>query len=139
MAKVVRMAATSRNLSSHWEIMVTGSLAGAAGRPGPVIMLSSIITSDISINSNSRIFLTTFVGRDAAGLKGPGRTAVGVEGQRGVLPLVVVTFVEAVVAASSLSPGTAVGFGLNSGSCLAGRVSGYTGGGELTLYLVAWQ
>ncbi len=119
-------------LSSHCDISVTGSLAGP-------VMSSSIVTSDISMNSRSRIFLTTFIGRDAAGLKGPwGMTVEWVAG--GLLPLVTWASVDAAAAASNSSPGTAAGSGLNRGSCLAGRLpkAGPVEGREGTAITFDW-
>ena len=52
-------------------MLVIGSLAGGGGRPGTWVGSVSTVTSDISRNSRSRIFLTTFVGREADGLNGP--------------------------------------------------------------------
>ena len=66
------MAAISEKRFIHREMSVTGSLAGGGGRPGGWGRSSSAITSDISRNSKSRIFLNTLCGRDAIGLKGPG-------------------------------------------------------------------
>ena len=64
--------------SNHTLMLVTGSFDGAR-RDGcaasPVIGSSSqmsALSSDISTNSRSRTFLTTFGGREAAGLYGPG-------------------------------------------------------------------
>ena len=45
---------------------------GGGGHPGMGSGGMSRVTSDISMNSRSRIFFATFVARDAAGLKGPG-------------------------------------------------------------------
>ena len=69
--RVVRMAAIRENRSSHWEMSVTGSRAGAGGRSAPW-RSSSTVTSAISMNSMSKIRFITLAGRDAAGLKGPG-------------------------------------------------------------------
>ena len=66
------MAAISEKRSTHYEMSVTGSLAGGGARPGGWGRTTSAITSDILRNSKSRIFLTTLCGRDAIGLKGPG-------------------------------------------------------------------
>ena len=49
-----------------------GNQAGCGGRPGTCGKMSSIVTSDISIKSRSRIFLTPFADMAAAVLKGPG-------------------------------------------------------------------
>ena len=57
------------NFSVHCEIEVTG------GRPGRPIAGSgevSIVTSDISTKSRSRIFFATLGASEAAGLNGPG-------------------------------------------------------------------
>ena len=67
----MRMAAIRENRSSHCEMSVTGSRAGAGGRPEPW-RSSSTVTSAISTNSKSRIRFPTLAGRDAAGLNGPG-------------------------------------------------------------------
>ena len=64
-------AANSENRSIHCDISCTGGRAGAGGRPGACGGSSFTEISDISTNSSSRIFLTTFCGRDAAGLNGP--------------------------------------------------------------------
>jgi hypothetical protein len=83
---------------------VIGKRAGGA-RPGACDGASLAVSSDISTNSRSRIFLTTFGGRDAAGLYGPwapmGSGAVGV-GR-------VFLFAAAVAAASRPSPGLGIG------------------------------
>ena len=52
---------------------VMGSRAGGSGRPGTCRGASSIVTSDISMNSRSNIFFTTLADSAAAGLNGPGR------------------------------------------------------------------
>ena len=49
-----------------------GSRTGGGGRPGTCGMTSSMVTSDISTNSKSRILFTTFGAMAAAGLNGPG-------------------------------------------------------------------
>ena len=69
---VTRVAAIKEKRSSHCEISVIGSLPGGGSFPGPIAGSGSIVTSAISRNSRSRIFLTVFIGRDAAGLNGPG-------------------------------------------------------------------
>ena len=66
------MAAIRENRSTHWEMLVMGSRAGAGGRPGTLGIASSVVMSAISTNSKSRIRLTSFVGRAAVGLNGPG-------------------------------------------------------------------
>ena len=65
------MAAIRENRSNHWDISVIGSLAGGGGRPGACTRSGSIVISDISRKSSSRILLTILGGRDAAGLNGP--------------------------------------------------------------------
>ena len=57
------------NFFVHYEIEITG------GRPGRPIAGSgevSIVTSDISTKSRSRIFFATLGASEAAGLNGPG-------------------------------------------------------------------
>ena len=49
-----------------------GRRARGGAQPRTCGGVSSSVNSDISTNSNSRIFFTTFRGRDAAGFKGPG-------------------------------------------------------------------
>ena len=49
-----------------------GSRAGGGGRPGTCGITSSMVTSDISTNSKSSIFFTTFGAMVAAGFNGPG-------------------------------------------------------------------
>ncbi len=49
---------------------VIGSLASAGGHPGACGVSSFVVISDISTNSKSNSFFTTFVGREAAGLNG---------------------------------------------------------------------
>ena len=66
------MAAIRENRSTHWEMLVIGSCAGAGGQPGSLGVTSSVAMSAISTNSKSRIRLTSFVGRAAVGLNGPG-------------------------------------------------------------------
>lgn len=97
------MAAIRENRSTHWEMLVIGSRAGAGGRPGSLGVTSSVVMSAISTNSKSRIRLTSFVGRAAVGLNGPGVEMAegGVGGGSGSLP---VDTLEA-AAASSSSPG----------------------------------
>ena len=59
----------AENFSVHCEIRVTG------GRPGRPIAGSgevSIVTSDISTKSRSRIFFANLGASEAAGLNGPG-------------------------------------------------------------------
>jgi hypothetical protein len=46
--------------------------ARAGGCPGPCGISPSKVTSDISINSSSRILFTNLGGKAAPGLKGPG-------------------------------------------------------------------
>ena len=105
-------AAIRENLSSHWEVSVTGRRAGAGGRPGAWAGVSSMVTSDISMNSSSCIFLTTHVGRDAAGLKRPSL----VRGTGAVPVLGEVSPVEAEAAAARRSrPEAAAELGLNMG------------------------
>ena len=65
-------AANSENRFTQWEISVIGRRAGNGAWPGTADGESSVVSSAISTNSKSRIFLTTFGGSDAAGLKGPG-------------------------------------------------------------------
>ena len=71
------IAAIRENLSTHWEMLVMGSRAGAGGRPGSLGVISSVVMSAISTNSKSRICLTSFVGRAAVGLNGPGVEMAG--------------------------------------------------------------
>ena len=54
---------------------VTGGRLGGGGRPRTCSTPASMVTSDISTNSRSRIFFVTLVEREAAGLKGPARAA----------------------------------------------------------------
>ena len=63
-------AAIRENRSTHCDMSMIGSLAGGGGRPGTAGSTSSMVTSDISTNSRSSIFLTIFMDRAAAGLKG---------------------------------------------------------------------
>ena len=65
-------AANSENRFTQWEISVIGRRTGNGARPGTADGESSMVSSAISTNSKSRIFLTTFGSSDAAGLKGPG-------------------------------------------------------------------
>ena len=65
-------ATNNENRSTQWEISVIGRRAGNGARPGTADGESSMVSSAISTNSKSRIFLTTFGGSDAARLKGPG-------------------------------------------------------------------
>ena len=65
-----KMAAMMEKCSTHCEMSVIGRRAGAGGRPGVFSRLSSMVTSDISTNSKSRIFFTSLGGREAAGLNG---------------------------------------------------------------------
>ena len=66
------IAAIIENRSTHCDMFVMGIRAGAGGRPGSLGDGSSVVISAISTNSRSRIFLTSFVGKDAVGLNGPG-------------------------------------------------------------------
>ena len=65
-------AANSENCSTQWEILVIGRRAGNGARPRTADGELSMVSSVISTNSRSRIFLTTFEGSDAAGLNEPG-------------------------------------------------------------------
>ena len=67
----VRVAVIIKNLSTHWERSVTGSLPWSGGRPGTCRGSGFTVTSDISMYSRSRIFFTTFDGEDTRGLKAP--------------------------------------------------------------------
>ena len=58
----------SANLSTQWDTSVIGGRAGGGARPGTWGAVSLIVSSDISMNSSSNSFLTTFGGREAAGL-----------------------------------------------------------------------
>ena len=97
------MVVIRENHSTHWEMLVIGSHAGAGGPPGSLGVASSVVMSAISPNSKSRICLTSFVGRPAVGLNGPGVEMAegGVGGGRGSLP---VDNLEAAVASIS-NPG----------------------------------
>ena len=64
-------AANSENCSTQWEILVIGKQAGNGARPRTADGELSMVSSVISTNSRSRIFLTTFGGSDAAGLNEP--------------------------------------------------------------------
>ena len=64
------MAAIREKCSNHWDMSVIVSLAGGEGRPGACTRSGSIVISDISRKSSSRILLTILGGRDAAGLNG---------------------------------------------------------------------
>ena len=157
--RVVRMAAIRENRSSHWEMSVTGSRAGASGRPEPW-RSSSTVTSAISTNSMSRIRFTTLAGRNAAGLNGPGfvsrasaageLTRVGRAGGRpsracgargGLVPLggarggLVAERSLAAAAASRCRPATA-GSGVNSGR--RGRVATSGGPDGVGIVPAAW-
>ena len=70
------MAAMMEYRSTHWEISVTGSLAGAGGQPGVRAISMTAVTSDISKNSRFRIFFTTLCGREAVRLNGPGECSL---------------------------------------------------------------
>ena len=50
---------------------IIGNLAGGGGQPGTWTDSMSLVISDISMNSRSMIFLTSFAGREAAGLNRP--------------------------------------------------------------------
>lgn len=65
-------AAMRENRSTHCEMLVIGSRAGARGRPGSLGGGSSVVMSAISTNSRFKIRLTSFVGNAALGLNGPG-------------------------------------------------------------------
>ena len=69
--QVDRRDAINENLSTHCEISVIGRYAGAGGRLGACEKSSSIVSSDISTNSRSRMRLTTFRDKEAAGLNRP--------------------------------------------------------------------
>ena len=92
-----------------------GKRAGGA-LPGSWGGASLAVSSDISTNSKSRIFLTTLGGRDAAGLYGPwaptGSGAIG--GGRVLFPAV------AAAAASRLSPEDSADPGLKVGVSFRG-------------------
>lgn len=95
-------AAMREKRSTHWDILVIGSRAGAGGRPGSLGGDSSVVMSAISTNSRSKIRLTSFEGSAAVGLNGPAAEMAGVwvGGGRGVLA---VDTLDA-AAASSSSP-----------------------------------
>lgn len=53
-------------------MLVIGGCAGAGGRPGSLGGGSSIVMSEISINSRLRMHLASFDGSAAVELNGPG-------------------------------------------------------------------
>ena len=72
------MAAINEKRSTHCEMIVTGRRAGAGGRPGSLYGRSSVVMSAISVNSKSRMRLTSSDGSVAVGLNGLGAEIVGV-------------------------------------------------------------
>ena len=69
---MAKTAAIEQNFSVHIEMSWMGGRAGKGGWPGVCAGTSSIEISNISTNSSSKIRLTTFGGRVAAGWYGPG-------------------------------------------------------------------
>ena len=65
---------TGEKRSTHWDMLVIGS---AGGRPGSVGGRSSMVMSAIT-NSRFRIHFTTYTGRTAIRLNGPGVAMMGV-------------------------------------------------------------
>ena len=109
-------AAIIENFSTQWEMSVIGGRAGGGARPGTWGGASLVVSSDISTNSKSRIFLTTLGGRDAAGLYGPwAPMGSGTIGGGRVLLLAV-----AAAAASRLSPEDSADPGLKVGVSFRG-------------------
>ena len=108
-------AAISEKRSTHCEMLVMGSRAGAGGRPDSVGGASSVVMSAISTNSRSRIRFTSLVGRDAMGLNGPGVWKGGLGGSGGrELEMFPVDTLDA-AAASRSSPELPIVDGVNMG------------------------
>ena len=101
---MVKTAAMRAKHSSHVIILLTGGLAVRRGTPAASFDIASSVhmsprSSAISTNSSDNIFLTTFGGRAAVGLYGPGACSDGWSS----LPLLA-AFLAAATAAAARRP-----------------------------------
>jgi hypothetical protein len=119
------LGAFSRVHSTKEYLSIHKGFARAGGCPGPCGISPSKVTSDISINSSSRILFTNLGGKAAPGLKGPGveiGEALGRVGTGAGVAAPEVDAEEAAAAASRCRPVVVVakGSGAKVGNSVAG-------------------